>query len=642
LPDQRSRQISKYFKPRPRLLIAVVAILLASPSLAEVRYVVQGVDETLTENILNHIDGLRFGQPRRVSDRALESAMDDAIEQARIAVRPYGYYSAEVEGYYQRHGEADVTIELRVKPGPPIIIRTMTVEVRGAGSGRQELVAWRDAWPLREGQQLDQVVWEERKEAGLYAARSVGFLAATFAERSLELDLENNTAEARLVLDTGERFVMGSVDFGNHVLAPGVVENLARFDSGDPYSTRLIDDFRLDLWQSGYFTDVEVRETLVPDSVPPRVDLAVDLATESRNFYQGALGYGSDTGIRVQANYRRQPMSSRGDRLDLGIGWQQFDEELRLVGVYRLPRRHKRREFWMTEATLNFENQDLEFKRDDSDEDFIRIANGDIEERHIRFGRLKVHNLREGLKQLFVTPFVQYLNSEKRFTLVEPFVATQGPPEFERLLTGTDSAISLGIDIDSVEVIGKRFDTRGVRERAWVFTGQSLSSSAGDFTQVYVATRRSYRFGERYKLLLRGEIGYTDARVDALSIDTSTGPLELSATRLPNFYRFRAGGSASVRGYGFEQLSNNNIGSNNIITASSEIEIRFLPSWSAAVFADIGNAFNDWEDTDLKLGLGVGIRWYSIAGPIRIDFARAMDFDGKPWRLHFTLGTPLL
>jgi outer membrane translocation and assembly module TamA len=38
----------------------------------------------------------------------------------------------------------------------------------------------------------------------------------------------------------------------------------------------------------------------------------------------------------------------------------------------------------------------------------------------------------------------------------------------------------------------------------------------------------------------------------------------------------------------------------------------------------------------------VGIRWYSIAGPIRIDVAQARDFTDKPWRLHFTIGVPLL
>jgi translocation and assembly module TamA len=70
--------------------------------------------------------------------------------------------------------------------------------------------------------------------------------------------------------------------------------------------------------------------------------------------------------------------------------------------------------------------------------------------------------------------------------------------------------------------------------------------------------------------------------------------------------------------------------------------MKFLENWSAAVFVDVGNAFNDWAEPKLKLGAGVGLRWYSIAGPIRIDIAQGMDLEGKPWRVHFTIGTPLL
>ena len=84
------------------------------------------------------------------------------------------------------------------------------------------------------------------------------------------------------------------------------------------------------------------------------------------------------------------------------------------------------------------------------------------------------------------------------------------------------------------------------------------------------------------------------------------------------------------------------MGSNNIVTASAEIELRIFQKWSIATFFDIGDAFNDWNTMELRKGVGAGIRWYSIAGPISIDVARALDFEGKPWRLHFTIGTPLL
>ena len=118
--------------------------------------------------------------------------------------------------------------------------------------------------------------------------------------------------------------------------------------------------------------------------------------------------------------------------------------------------------------------------------------------------------------------------------------------------------------------------------------------------------------------------------------------IELSVTELPSAYRFKAGGSQSVLGYGFENLSNNNVGSNNIITASAELELLFRENWSAAIFFYVGNAFNYWDTTTLKKGAGAGIRWYSIAGPIRLDFARAINEPDQPWRIHFTIGSPLL
>ena len=70
--------------------------------------------------------------------------------------------------------------------------------------------------------------------------------------------------------------------------------------------------------------------------------------------------------------------------------------------------------------------------------------------------------------------------------------------------------------------------------------------------------------------------------------------------------------------------------------------MKFLDNWAASLFYDIGNAFNDWGDPDLKRGAGIGLRWYMIAGSLRVDYAQALDFPGKPWRWHLTIGTPLL
>ncbi|HEX5789270.1 MAG TPA: BamA/TamA family outer membrane protein [Woeseiaceae bacterium] len=629
--------------PRRRRRLCAYLLVLTAPAAADVTFEVQGVEDPLLQNIVNHNNVLRMGRPADISDEELDEIAEEARTRTREALQPYGYYHPVVRSRHSRNDAGEPVVQLTVDPGPPVVIRTVDFEVAGPGASQRELSRWRRDWPLGPGGRLDQVTWEEQKQAGLDIAREGGYLGASYTAHRLALDLERNTADLTLHMETGPRYVVGDVTYSDHVLRPEIVEEIPRFEAGDPYSSQLLDDFRLDLWRTGYFTEVDVVANTRPDAEPPAVDLRVELATETRNRYQGALGYGTDTGIRLQANWSRHPMSSRGDRVDVAAGWQDVNNEFAIRGTYRRPLVRRVREFWVVDAKISFENQDLEVKRTDEDENFLTIANGNVDERHVKAGWLKLLNAEAGEKQTSLQPFVQYLSSERSYDPVEPVdVVLAGDREFEQLLRGTDNALSVGLNYDVIAIVGQSFETRGYHDQAWVFASSKALGSDTEFTQAYVSTRRSWLRGQRWKYLLRAELGYTDAAVDTVDVAIDGVPLELSVTQLPNFYRFKAGGSASVRGYDFEQLSNNNIGSNNVITASAEIEYRITNKWSAAAFADIGNAFNDWSDTDLKLGVGVGVRWYSIAGPIRLDVAQARDFTGQPWRVHLTIGTPLL
>ena len=606
----------------------------------ELVYEVRGVGEPLAANVLAHVEIVQLGRHARLAEKDYPKVIADAERRARESLRPFGYYAAQASGQIKRKDAQTLVLALNIQKGPPVIVSSVRVELTGEGSRLKDLRDWRDGWPLRVGAVLDQAVWEERKGRAVEIADAHGLLAAQFSEHRLEIDLENNSAALTLVFDTGPQFAFGDVEYGEHVLEPAVLENIPRFSKGTPYSARLLDKFRIDLWKTGYFTNIEIKEVEQPNESPPEVDIVVSLETTRKNAYQGALGFGSDTGVRLQAQWNRHPVSRKGDRLDVGVGWQEKDNKFSFRTNYRLPRLTRDRQYWVGEFTAKFENTDFEVKRRPEDDRFIRLANGDVEEQHLRLGRLRIQNLKRGDRQLFVTPFMQFLQSDQKFDLLLP--VPELADDNSRLLKVDDFAISVGYELDMVDVWGKGFDVEGRRDRAHIFASDKSIGSTADFIQAYVSTRRVIRRGADWKLLVRGEIGYTDASVDKLSINVDDEPVNLSVTNLPNFYRFKAGGSQSVRGYGFETLNNNDIGSNNIITASVEIERRFLDNWSAALFLDIGNAFNDWSDVNLRKGAGVGIRWYSIAGPIRVDFAQALDVDGKPWRVHFTIGTSLL
>jgi translocation and assembly module TamA len=627
------------------LIFGLYLTSLAQPVSAELSYVVLGVDDPLNENILGYVDTVQFGKQLRLKERDYDDVIAKSITNARRALRPFGYYSPEISGRITRQSNGDHVLELVVEKGSPIIVGEFSLEIKGEGAALSEIDDWRNQWPLNKGAVLDQTRWEQQKQTIIDAIESKGFLRASFEVHTLELDLDNDSTSLNLVLNTGPQFYMGDINFGEHVLKPGILEYAPRFKKGDRYTARRMDDFRSDLWKTGYFTDVEVEEIIRADAKPPTVDLRVKSETKTRNSYQGALGIGSDTGIRLQGTWSRHPISSNCDRIDLGIGWQELNDEYGIRTTYRKPRLRRAREYWTADLTIKFENQDLDFKLDDEDEDFTTVANGDVAEQNLRLGRLKIKNFKSGDQQLFTTPFVQYLHSDRNFSPVEATDTIAGQfadPEFAQQFIRVDNTLSIGIDADLVSIHGRGFETRGHRERAWAFVANESAGSDSTFTQVYLSSRRSYVVGNRWKFLLRAEVGYSDADVNGFSIDIDQGVLDLSVTRLPNFYRFKAGGSQSVRGYAFEQLSNNNIGSNNKITASAEVEMKFLENWSAAAFVDIGNAFNDWSSPELKTGIGFGIRWYSIAGPIRVDIAQAVDFNDRPWRIHFTIGTPLL
>jgi translocation and assembly module TamA len=202
--------------------------------------------------------------------------------------------------------------------------------------------------------------------------------------------------------------------------------------------------------------------------------------------------------------------------------------------------------------------------------------------------------------------------------------------------------LSFGVDYDMPYSRGQGFAMIGQHNRAWAFISREGWGSDRDFFQAYLSSRWHFLAGDRWKFLLRGEVGYSDAEVRETTVIIEDALVDLSVTQLPNLYRFKAGGSNSVRGYSFESLSNNNIGSNNVITASVEAEMKLFENWSLAAFVDVGNAFNDWSEVDVKTGWGLGVRWYTIAGAIRVDFAQGLDLADDPWRIHFTIGTSLL
>lgn len=627
------------------IMFSGLVLLPAALCADTVEYVISGVEEPILSNVRSHVTEFRLGSGAKLNSRLRRKLLRDAETATQNALRPFGYFNPGVVTEIKSQGTGSWLLTVDIKAGPPVIVQELILQVTGPGKEQEILKQWFDDFTLREGQVLDQQVWDKTKLDIIGSLEEIGYLQASFKRHAMRVDPVANAAYLELVLDTGRQAVMGTVTYKQDLLNEGVLDRLERFDEGAPYSSWFMEKFRLDLWREGYFEDIEVVERRVLDADPPRVDLEVSATPRPKNTYQGTVGFGTDTRIRFQFLWGRHLLSPRGDNFDVGFGWQQRDNEFTIQANYRLPRETKSNQFWVASVALKSEKQSLEVSEGGDVDDRKTLARGTIFDRSFRLGRTRVRNMQSGLKQLFETLYVQYLHEERDFTPTDnplpeaEFLAATEP--VDDIFVRSSSTLSFGIHWDWPEIRGKGFETVGHHERAWLFTANDAWGSDVDLSQAYLSSRYNFLVGDRWKFLLRGEVGYSDAYTETILIPAEEGVVELSSTDLPNLYRFKAGGSRSVRGYPFEVLDNNGLGSNNILTASVEVEYRLLDDWGVAAFTDVGNAFNDWSNPDLKLGSGLGVRWYSIIGALRLDLARGWDRQGNPWEIHLTIGTPL-
>ena len=98
---------------------------------------------------------------------------------------------------------------------------------------------------------------------------------------------------------------------------------------------------------------------------------------------------------------------------------------------------------------------------------------------------------------------------------------------------------------------------------------------------------------------------------------------------IPPNRRFFAGGGGSVRGFEYKSLSPRNafgipIGGRSLLEGSVEARIKVTDTIGVVPFVDAGAAFDktypDFKE-DIRVGAGVGLRYYTSIGPIRFDVA---------------------
>lgn len=589
--------IQRHLAPIVALSLLLALLLVASMAQGEtearLRVEIEGVGGELRNNVeaflrlipLTETDETLPGESRL---RWLHQRADDDI---REALQPFGYYRPEIDSELTATEEGWLA-RYRIDPGPPLPLAGLDLRLSGAGENDPAIKALIDAPPLTVGQTLDQRRYDRLRTSLQAVATERGYFDARFSRSQIQIDLEAYQAEVIIHYDTGERYRFGTVSFENNALLPSFLERFVALEPGQPYTASALLQLQTDLTNSDYFDLVLINASpeMAEEFVIPVV---VDLTMRSRSKYTFGIGYATDTGARGRAGLERRWVNRRGHKFEA----QALISQIRYgIGtVYTIPGADPLNDAYLLRARIDGEDSN----RKDSITGVIGVSR--------QFQRSQWNHL---------------LSLDYQW---ERFTAGSADRRTTRLLMPGARSTWLSAD-DRLQVRRGRtvtLELRGAHEGV-------LSDVT--FLQGSINARWIQALSDKNRILLRAQAGTT-------AIDSNDFRL------LPTSIRFFAGGDTSVRGYALDSIAPRDdtgrvVGGRHLLVGSIEFDHRFRDDWSVAAFVDFGDAFDN-ESPTLRKGAGLGLRWQSPVGPVRLDLAHGFDEPGDDFRIHFSLGPEL-
>ena len=577
----------------------------------EIRYdmEVRGLAELNLDDEFRSLSALRDGKGKasnatQVSARARE---DEAL--AVRLMKSLGYYDATAVSTLQRTDQGEgqagrLNVLLTATPGR--LYRLSSITVKADPTTPPDLV--RSNLPLKVGDPIEaaRIQGAEANVSLVLPQRGYPFVKLGDRDILLEDQGPEPVGAYTLPVDTGPRSSFGQLTTtGDKVFDLGHLNVFPRFEEGQLYDSRLTDDLRNALVATGLFNGVAVEPKrtgrMNPDGTEA-IDLQVTQTKGPARTLSGEAGYSTGQGVRAQASFtHRNLFPPEGALIASVIAGTQ---EQGLSGTFRRSNAGRRDRTFQVIASASHQNYD-------AFDAFI----GTVAFRW----------------SYDSTPIWQ-----KKFTYA-----------FGGELTGTNESVydfaagerrrgTYGIAAIPGQVVFDQSNdllnpTRGYRLKLNLSPETSVRGAVRPYARTMVEGTFYYPLND--SLVIAGR-----ARAGAIfGIERD----DLAPSR-----RYYGGGGGSVRGYGFQRLGpfdpqGNPVGGRSLNEFALEARYRF-GNFGIVPFVDEGNSYESTLPTgkDLRFGAGIGGRFYTNFGPLRVDVATPLNprpGDGKV-ALYISIG----
>ena len=554
-------------------------------------------DEFLTRyRALSSIE--RYGDDDNAARLAAQAREDELLLDRMLRV--YGYYDSQVirsvSGLVPGEETAGETqdalsnVRFDIVPGEQYSVGSVDLgDLRLTGSDFDDL---RQTYGLLPGDPLLMDVIENERFDLDAALGESGYPFAVIENPAILVDHARREGDVTMPVSPGGKYNFGSVISNLPNYLPGDhLAQIARFEPGDLYMRSDELDLRQAILATGIVGSVDITpiETQPPSGEEPgTVDLQVDLTEAPLRTIAGSIGYGTEEGIRIAGSWEHRNLFPPEGLLRLrGIAGTQEQ----LLGV--------------TFRKNNFRGRD---------------------------------------KILTLDTFASTLDYDAYDARTVSFVST-----YERVSTLLfQKPLSWSVGLELVATGEREADANGdFGPRQTYFVAATPLFAQIDTSDNLLDPHEGWRLGGR----LSPEISHTDnvqsfylrSQVDASFYREVSDRVVLAGRarfasipgaeidRIAPSRRLYAGGGGSVRGYGYRQIGPRNsqgdpTGGRSLTELSAEARIRtrfFDGALGVVPFIDAGTVGSSPTPgfEEIKYGAGIGARYHSTFGPIRVDVA---------------------
>lgn len=566
-----------------RLTFSLLAMIISFSVSADVDIVITGADELLTENVKAHIGQVEAAEFR--NPRILERRLNSLITQA-----------AQVLGYYHCEWSIDLSsnkIIVDLKPGTPVTLLEPDIQLIGSATNLPVFHEIIKNSSLAAGDSLDHSKYDGLKKTLMQKAQALGFFDAVYRKSELLIDVKNNTAKITLIMESGERFQFGAVSFEGSQLSSEFLQSIVPFKRHQPYERKLLASFRRKLYETGYFSSVTIDSQRIIEDGLKQVNLSVSTEDSSQHQFEVGFGFDTDNGPRVRFNWDMPVIGTRGHSWNSTVELSKPEQEI--SATYRIP---------LSQPLTNF----------------------------LLFDTGYVHQEVETTESSLLNVGVSKLNLKENNWQLRYGVSA----DYESYRQAGDDWVDVFYLVPQIGWMRSGFnsDTNPSNGyRLWLRLSGSSTEIGADtsFFKAHAGARWLTPLWEtNFRLLTRLELG---------AIETD------NLLQVPVSRRFYTGGDQTIRGYSYHTVATRDesgelIGGRFLNVGSIELSGRIANQWRGAIFTDTGRAYND-PDEPFSSSVGIGARWLSIIGEVRVDLAHPLDDDDTPVKLHISMGPPL-